>query len=41
MGWVVVIALAITVVYGAGYSAGKQAIRDKFSKLMDKKGRRS
>jgi hypothetical protein len=41
MGWIVGIAIAVTVVYAAGYSAGKQSIRDKLNKLMDRKGWRS
>jgi hypothetical protein len=41
MGWIIGIAIAVTLVYAAGYSAGKQSIRDKFSKLMNNKGRRS
>lgn len=40
MGGIAGIALAVVVVYCAGYNAGKQSIREKFSKLMEHDRRR-
>jgi hypothetical protein len=34
----IVIIIGIGLVYGAGYSAGKQSIRKQFDKLMHHKG---
>jgi hypothetical protein len=37
---VALIAIGVAIVYVAGYSAGRQSIRDKFNKLMHPKGRK-
>lgn len=36
----IAIVIGVSLVYAAGYSAGKQSLRGQFEKLMDRKGRR-
>jgi hypothetical protein len=37
---VIAVIIIAAFIYAAGYSAGKQSIRDKFNGLMDRKGRK-